>query len=241
MEARIPFEGFYESIWSYEVDNIEEQEAENLASKEYEGFEGFEASEIQEIIYKHASYDLMFRAIAAEYVEAFQFWLEDATGVKVEMRFNTMTSPREYNFETDRIFVEVELSAMQALMEAVGRDKVAATARKMFTSRSGFISFYDPDIETWGELETWDHNQLYAIFMAAIDDKELSWELLESLREPIYNAFSRNVDWDAVYRDIQHAIDVENGEAENDARKFPPCGLSTEQYVKQYGELNNLK
>lgn len=238
MEARIPFDGFYESIWSHEVDSTEEQAAESLANEEYQGFE---ASEIQEIIFKHASYNLMFHAIADKYVDAFQFWLESETGVRVEMRFNAMTSPREYNFETDRIFVEVELSAMQALMEAVGRDKVAARARRMFTSCSGFISFYNPDIETWGELETWDHNQLYAIFMAAIDDKELSWELLESLREPIYSAFNGNVDWDAVYRDIQHAIDVQNGEAENDARKFPNEELSTEQYVKEFEELNNLK
>lgn len=238
MEARIPFNGFYESVWSQEIDSIEEQEAEHLANEEYEGFE---ASEILEIMFRHTDYNTLFHDVATKYVEVFQFWLEDELNVKVEMRLNIMTSPREYNFETDRIFVEIELNAMSALMGAVGRDKVAATARKLFTSYDGFISFYDPDIESWGELESWDHNQLFAIFMAATDKKELSWELLESMQEPIYTAFQNNVDWCAVHRDIQHMIDVENGEAENDARKFPDGVLSTEQYVKEFEELNNLK
>lgn len=238
MEARIPFNGFYESTWSVELDCIEEQEAEQLASEEYEGFE---ASEIQEIISQHTQHNVMFQAIAAEYVKAFQDWLECEWDIRVEMRYNAMTSPREYNFETDRIFVEVELNHMNALMDAVGRDKVATAARELFTSRSGFISFYDPDIESWGELETWDHNQLFAIFTAVANGKELSWELLESMQEPIYTAFQNNVDWDAVHRDIQHIIDVTNGEAENDARKFPNEELSTEQYVKEFEELNNLK
>lgn len=237
MEARIPFNGFYESTWSFELDCIEEQEAEQLASEEYEGFE---ASEIQEIIFRRADYSAMYSDIAAEYVKAFQSWLEDEWNIGIELRFNALTSPREYNFETDRLFVEVTANRMRALMEAVGHRRIATAARKLFTSRSGFISFYNPNIDMWGELESWDHNQLYAIFVAAAGD-DYSAALEEAMREPIYTAFQNNVDWDAVHRDIQHIIDVTNGEAENDARKFPNEELSTEQYVKEFEELNNLK
>jgi len=80
-----------------------------------------------------------------------------------------MSSPREYNFGTDRLFVNVpavELARMRAELDESLMDK--ATAR-LFTSYDGFSSFYSADWKTdseWAEFEGWDHNQNYALLLA---------------------------------------------------------------------------
>jgi len=36
----------------------------------------------------------------------------------------------------------------------------------MFTSRSGFISYYSPNVSEWGRVEDWDHNQILCALQA---------------------------------------------------------------------------
>ena len=93
--------------------------------------------------------------------------------------FETLSSPREYNFTTDRIFMRVPVAMVGAWFAKTRADPEAmdTECRSQFTSRSGFVSYYDADWRTWGELAEWDHNQVFALMMAALDPDEVDeWE-----------------------------------------------------------------
>ena len=235
IKAAIPFAGFYDSVWSGAIDTAEEQEIENLMEDWPELEE-----EIQGVLISNADYNGMHQAIAYAYVDAFKDQINEELSLAIKLDFEEMISPREYNFTTDRIFCEIPVKHLETLFDKVGREAVAVTAREMFTSRSGFISFYDPDIETWGPLEDWDANQVSAIFEAAANLLESkAWDLREYLSEDIDLAYDNNVDWVGVGRDLQHLTDIPNRETTPDAREFPPESVTNPtEYVQRFYELN---
>ena len=75
-----------------------------------------------------------------------------------------VSSPHEYNFATDRLFVEVEARYMiDALCRIVWDDDALEAfkfaIRERFTPRSGFMPHYPNDLADWpDDLGEWDHN-----------------------------------------------------------------------------------
>lgn len=151
----IPFPGFYESLLSSGIESE------------------FEAMEIPFEVYdKEYDYHLIEVNVAKQWVHLYFRWVESKTGLEFTEKFETMISPREYNFGTDRVFVDVPTEQLLALFRFVNKDDLAAMAKRMFTSYDGFMSYYEPDYETWGPPETWDNNQWLAVFRAldALDE-----------------------------------------------------------------------
>lgn len=111
----------------------------------------------------------------------------DLFGFPTEMVFEEMTSPREYNFETDRIFVQIPHHVLQRIFDLTDTLELKASFARRFTSRSGFWSFYDPVIPE-KPLEDWDHNELGTLFSHL--DLEPDAEL--------YAVLDECVDWDKV-------------------------------------------
>lgn len=238
METRIPFRGFYQGVWNDGLDSAFESLVDSLC----EDYPELERREIEAIVPDKAKYELAFDKIAEKYVGAFQDWLEVNCGLKITLRYAALNSPKEYNFTTDRIFADIDLVDARVAFKKAGREEVAKAAKALFTSRSGFISFYDPDIEAWGPLETWDHNQLMSIFVALVGDADVDFEIYQSDEgQFVDDAFAACVDWDAVDREILHRIDIHKGDAVEDGRKFPEGDMSLPEYVKKFEELNNLK
>lgn len=93
-------------------------------------------------------------------------------GIKLE--FESLNSPREYNFTTDRIFCNVSIREMMRIRRETPAETLADVAREMFTSRSGFISHYSPDVSTWGALRKWDHNQCLCLLQAYVNARKQS-------------------------------------------------------------------
>lgn len=238
METRIPFRGFYQGVWNDALDSAFESQVDSLC----EDYPELERNEIEAILPDKAKYGLAFDEIAEKYVAAFQDWVEVNCDLKITLRYAALNSPKEYNFTTDRIFAKISLSDVRRAFKKAGREELAKAAKAMFTSRDGFISFYDPDIEAWGPLETWDHNQLMSIFVALVGDADVDFEIYADDEGAMVDAAFRDcVDWDAVEREIQHRIDIQNGDAIEDGRKFPEGVMSLPEYVKKFEELNNLK
>lgn len=105
------------------------------------------------------------RAYAGEFAEAY---CEEA-GVN-GARFESVDFPTFYNFETDRVFIELPPEEARRMMRATSLASLDQVARDRHTSRSGFISFYSANWRTWGELEGWDHNQLQTLIEAYVQD-----------------------------------------------------------------------
>lgn len=246
MEARIPFGGFYESMWSQGIDNEEEQQAERLAEEP-----GVPIDQVNELLFRYTKYHEAYLEIAIEYVPAFVDRLNGELGLKLEMTYKEMTSPREYNFETDKIFVEISYPDVLRLARKVGRKALRKAAKEMFTSRDGFSSFYNPDISTWGPMRTWDYNQLYALMQAAADTisrDDFDWVIYEdfSYNGVFSRAYDKAVDYQTLMLEIGKLVgkrelqeELEELEEQDDGRRFPVAWYNTADYVKRYREMNS--
>ena len=175
MEARIPFAGFYETHYDHEIDST----LESLSESEMSSVGGVD---MLDLLQQNLDYGVVHRMVAEAYAEAFAEYIADEHGIHLGVTFRALQSPREYNFETDMILVDIPCADVRLLVESVGAERLQATAKSMFTSRDGFISFYAPDIGTWGDVPTWDHNQVYCALTALVTmDTEWEYTVLESV------------------------------------------------------------
>lgn len=157
MLIQIPFSGFYESIHSSNIDYY----LDNDLFTDYAT-----GCTNNDKLSNRAYYAIDFNAVYLEYAKEYSQAFADK--FNITMQFESMTSPREYNFATDRIFCEISPSEIMRIYNATCKDTLARLARETFTSRDGFISFYEPDYLTWGDVLTWDYNQLNVLLDAYI-------------------------------------------------------------------------
>lgn len=241
--VNLPFDGFYESLYSAEIDREEEQFIEYRCEDNGETDSDYEAHwpealrldshEYSEILIRVTSYDIAYRKVAEWYVAAVDQLLGDTLGYAVkDMRkyynvntremseesylrpsigatFETMDSPREYNFTTDRVYAYVPLGMLYLLFRrsrAEGHATLAAVIKERFTSRSGFISGYRNTLETWLQkpLADWDHNETGTLLVAAMrlagidpDESETRERLYYDTfgDSGAYEAWESAVDW----------------------------------------------
>lgn len=183
--ATLPFfEGFYNSSLSGAVDSYEEREAEWMSEKECSQEHEpdtyqpehlrISASEYCELFFECCNYRNVYLKVAQFWVEAFDLWCKENLGTpEKSFVWESMSSPREYNFTTDRVFAHVPEGVVRMLFDRSAKDghKVLAQVIKdTFTSYDGFMSFYSNSIEAWLEkpLEKWDHNEVGTLIAAAI-------------------------------------------------------------------------
>lgn len=185
-----------------------------------------------ELLFSATDYSAIHQAVARSYLSAFDDFAGETFGfskvatvdrydwkakrtrrVKVrqdtmQAKFEEMTSPREYNFATDRLFASVPLYLMQRLFKLSrddGHETLAQIIKERFTSRSGFISHYSNRLADWTgkPLAEWDYNELGTLLLAAFALKGLESE--DVIRacvdvvtdgDGVHSEWSDGVDWD---------------------------------------------
>lgn len=177
MLAIIPFSGFYNSRHDEALDDALQQ----AVSDEYGNLNGG--------LYSHAM-SADWQAINVAYAEAYTKEFSQRTGIACQ--FESLSSPREYNFTTDRVFVTIEPNEVMRLFQAVNPDTLTEVCDEMFKSRSGFMSYYSPDWKEWGGADKFDHNQIWAIIAAYVHDEmaddgktwdDAEWNIPDSFSE----------------------------------------------------------
>lgn len=187
-------------------------------------------SDLAELLIQYTDYSSAYRALAESYVESFSLLAGEALEISapelvkfyswekktrisekriiesLRLTFADMTSPKYYNFETDRVFANIPVSVIRKLWR-ISKDDSHATltrvAKARHSSRSGFISHYESDWRDWGAVAQWDCNQLQTLLIAACeskgfdcDDSELS--IYYATVENTSNcAWDNAVDWKA--------------------------------------------
>jgi hypothetical protein len=202
----IPFHGFYESTLSEMIDGEQEQEAEYRSPET-----GVSESDYNEILAECTDYRQVHEAIAQKWMDAFDEHCADQTGIELGLRFESLNSPREYNFCTDRIFVHVPVRVVRALIKATeGGVELRVVARERHSCRDGFISFIPSDISGnhWRGMltkpETMRANEFETVLLAALgwsgDDVDPNGDVYDLFHngDGIYHQWSESVDWPRV-------------------------------------------
>lgn len=184
MEIRIPFMGFYQSRLDWEFDRAFEQMFQDSNGCNIN-------SELHNRAWNMVDFSFAYRDAAKDWAEWFIFELK-LDGAK----FVTVESPREYNFETDRVFIDVPESEVQRIYAETDRVILDRIAAELFTSRSGFISFYDSDVNQWGDVSDWDHNQLYALILSYIETRG-DYNDADDMQDSWLESCSSNGDFDS--------------------------------------------
>lgn len=170
----VPFSGFYHSWHDEALDHA----LDTMVSDE-SGCHPYES--IRERMFDLIPWGDVHAAYARKYCAAF------AEEYGIDLKFESMSSPKYYNYETDRIFAHISDNEVRRLFDAVDRDALQALIRRRFTSCSGFISHYPNDLEDWGDVDTWDHNQVgtlveaYAVQELGRDDEPLDLPILQGM------------------------------------------------------------
>ena len=154
-EVQIPFQGFYHSMHDAVLD-CELEQIEDSGQSLYDLF--CDAADYQNTRF--------------EYAKAYAIAFGDEYLPK-PCALSNLDSPREYNFETDRIFVKIDRSTLDMIYRLTAKDRLIQKAKENHTSYDGFMSFYSPDISSWGHYTTWDHNQLHTLLQAFLPQ---DWE-----------------------------------------------------------------
>jgi hypothetical protein len=233
--TNLPFDGFYESDYSAAIDSEETQFAEYLATEcDREGGElshpeplRLSADDLAGILFDVTTYHTAYQKIAESYVEAFESVVSDRIGFPLGLKFESMTSPKFYNFETDRVFAHVPLKTVRKLF-ALSKEKNHATLAKViaerFTSCSGFSSFYSNDLADWLEkpLRDWDHNEIGTLVIAALR-QAAPGETQDAFERALYEATFSS---DAAHAAWSSAVDwTAFEEKRNEARAEKRAGL----------------
>ena len=184
LESTIPFDGFYNSYISSDIEHQIGQQIEwdcdiyDLNENE------------QQILwdnYLSVNRSSFYNEIAEHYTDLYIDALNEILeGFTLKAKFNLLTSPKEYNFETDRIFIDIERDHAIDFIKYIIKNykkELENKIKERFTSRSGFWSHYKNGLDLWTkDYSEWDHNQIGTCF-ELFDFDELYF--YESLSETI--------------------------------------------------------
>lgn len=156
LTAGLPFAGFYCSNHDAELDFTAERMFSDDCGDPNRG------------LLDRLTYSCKWHEVQVEYAKRYVEAYCEAVGI--DACFHEMSSPKEYNFTTDRVFVNIALPEVERMLREVSMDTMDAVAGERHTSRSGFISFYSANWQSWGAVYTWDHNQLQTLIEAYVRD-----------------------------------------------------------------------
>lgn len=214
----LPFNGFYESIHSQALDFMVESTFSD------------ENGEANHGLLEHVWHILNWRAAhkvyAADYAECV------GKHVNVPIEFDLLSSPREYNFTTDRVFGNIEHQHLQRIARETPPDVMKSHAKRMFTSCSGFCSHYRNTVEEWDGFDDWDHNQLGCLLAAFIDHtqdgdhelREFQCDYSSEIHSNCWNDLEN-----ALYPDteeMQRIWKIHDYLREREERRSPPYGVT---------------
>lgn len=155
MIIQIPFSGFYDSIHSMHIDD---ELNSSIFTDHDTGYNNNDR--LSELAYDAMNWHELYLDYARKYVDNFNH------NFGLNLVFESIQRPKEYNYVTDRIFCEINKKELKQIVKQTSKENLAKQAKNMFTSYDGFSSFYNNDYLTWGKIETWDYNQLHCLLLA---------------------------------------------------------------------------
>jgi hypothetical protein len=132
----IPFSGFYHSIHDQYIDLW----LDYMTSNDEAEFLGITQEELEDRLYT-MDYSSIRKAICLHYIEAYNAVFYDEHDIDLELSFHAMTSPKFYNFETDRIYCDIDQSKFNEVIALLDDDKIQSVLSGKYRTQAGFIVF----------------------------------------------------------------------------------------------------
>ena len=124
------------------------------------------------------------------YCDLFSEWLKENYGVDIKFKNISLSSPREYNFETDKILCDIDSVENESLIKALQSDsKFLDWLKERTQSKSGFISFYSYDDAMNNK------NDVYSVY--ALEYLSREYEISEFMDD-----FQRSSGYDDLYSEM---------------------------------------
>ena len=166
--STIPFAGFYETCHSEQLEQL-------LNVSDYDFDNATDNEETPEQV--QARYDAIeWTTEQNTYASCYSDCLSDATGITFV--YESIHSPKSYNFVTDSIYVKIELNEVLKMFNKITHNSnlLENYIQENFTSCDGFSSFYSNDIQDWyaKPVHEYDHNEVGAIIECYIVSLELA-------------------------------------------------------------------
>jgi len=188
LESTIPFEGFYNSFISADIEN----EIDSLTQYYSESYELNDNDEqLLSNSFLSVNNNNFYNEICKDYVSFYIDKLnERIKDFTLKGTYKCFISPREYNFETDRVFIEIEENHCIDFIKYIIKNYKKELDKKIkerFTSRSGFISFYENNLEFWtNNYKELDCNMIGTCFeVFDLEEEDIVYSLREYLSETI--------------------------------------------------------
>lgn len=188
IEIQVPFSGFYHSIHDMYIDNHIEYEIDYLESEL--GYTDEQLDIIKDKFYM-MDYAPIRKAICEHYIQAYNAVFYDEYNIHLDLEYSCLTSPKFYNFETDRLYALIDESIYNEVSALINSEDFKAMLKDKFKAQSGFMPFQST-------LDAIDNN----------DTVLFSAELLEQLlpEETVINNYQYS---DNINEAIMNAIDVD--------------------------------
>ena len=137
------FNGFYNTLFENILDNatdnaIEWYNEDNKKSLNYDDFD--------------FNFDSIMQEICKDAVSKIEEKLNEI-GINCSIKYDTLISPREYNFSNDSINIEINFKKFSQVIEILEQnyDLFSQYIKEHYTSCSGFISSYSSYSSDWME------------------------------------------------------------------------------------------
>jgi hypothetical protein len=200
---------------SGELDSVAEREAEHeaehMAERESDATyypETFQPEERRldsgdyaELFFDCMDYRKAHLLLAQRYCASFDHLASDEIGFPLGLRYESLDSPRFYNFGTDHLFAfisEETIGRLFDLSAAEYHSRLATMIAERFTSYNGFASGYPNDLDSWlaKPLADWDHNELGTLLIALLPTK-IQRDVEDNMgkSEDFQDAFEAAMDW----------------------------------------------
>ena len=201
LESTIPFDGFYESFISDDIDHQIGQQIE-WDSDIYDLNE--DEQQVLEDSYLSVNRSYFYNQIAEDYTN---FYIDELNerleGFTLKATYKCFESPREYNFTTDRIFIEIEENHAIDFIKYIIKNYKKELEEKIkdrFTSRSGFISSYKNSLDLWiDDYSEWDCNMIGTCFeLFDLEEEDINYSLRDYLSETIMDNLGNTLGQDGI-------------------------------------------
>ena len=180
------FEGFDYSWIDSELNHVADMESDYYA-EEY-NLSDKKKEEIRDNFFSQYCEELK-EEICKVYAQNYFNDIEVETDIELDAQFESLGSQQTWLCRIDRFFLEVPTNKAHSLLKWIFNNKyeeLKEIVRDRFTSRDGYIPHYSKNLNEWGKISTWDHNQIGTALLVFFDDSSFNYDIHEKVSEVIY-------------------------------------------------------